>query len=164
LQWLTRKSHKYSNVMPATPSGSNLPCADSVWTRILDEPLEKCKWKAEYDGNVQTAPDRWPDVTLKLERPQMVECLRYVAKNAENGIRPSHTYSLCKFGKKGWENIWVKKANGKNLSAGQLEIGACYWLSDLTKGKEELPFIVKPDGNVYFPHDWVVADVEAGRH
>ena len=35
-----------------------------------------------------------------------------------------------------------------------LEVGALYWLSDLTSGKEELPFYIDAMGRQVFPHAW----------
>jgi len=163
LQFLSRKSHGYANVMEPTPLDGGPARCDSVWDRLMDEPLDRCKWKAEYDGNVQTAPDRWPDVTLRLETPQWVERLRYVVKHADNGILPGDTYRLLKWGANGWEEVWVRQADTNRLDAGPLEVGALYWLCDISRGREELPFVVQTDGTVRFPHDWVIAFVEEGR-
>ncbi len=164
LQFLSHKKHGYSNVMSPVPLDGSAVRPDADWDRLMDEPLEKCSWKAEYDGNVQTAPDAWPDVTLWLSEPQWVERLRYVVKHAENGITPGDIYILYKWGQQGWEEVWHQTAVTNSLDAGNLEVGALYWLRCFTKGKEELPFMVKADGTVYFPHDWVVREVEAGRH
>lgn len=165
LQFLTRRAHGYANVITPYPlAGPQAAAADSAWVRLMDEPLDKCNWKAEYDNNVQTAPDRWPDVTLKLTEPQYVERLRYVAKHADNVIRPGDTYVLSEWNSKGWDVVWEKKADGISLPAGKLKVGGCYWLDNVDRGREELPFIVREDGTTFFPHGWIVADVEAGRH
>ncbi len=164
LQFLSHKKHGYTNVCHPVPLDGGAARPDSLWDRLMDEPLEKCQWKAEYDGNVQTAPDAWPDVTLRLEEPQWVERLRYVVKHAENGIAPGDVYMLYKWGSHGWENVWRKKAVTNSLDAGMLEVGALYWLRCVSRGKEELPFTVSADGTVLFPHEWVVREVEAGRH
>lgn len=164
LQFLTRRKHGYKNVINPTPLDGGAPREDSEWQRLMDEPLDKCRWKAEYDGNVQTAPDRWPNVTLKLTEPQWVERLRFVAKNADNGIRPGLRYQLRKWSASGWTEVWEQRAATNVIAADNLEVGACYWLKCLDGGKEELPFIVEPDGTVRFPHDWVVRDVEAGKY
>ncbi len=163
LQFLTRKANGYANTIFPTPLDGGPAKDDAMWCRLMDEPLDKCSWKAEYDNNVQTAPDAWPDVTLRLEQPQRVELLRFVVKHADNGIVPGDEYCLSKWGASGWEPLWTKVAATDSIDAGLLDVGGCYWLANLSKGREELPFIVNADGTVRFPHDWIVRDVEQGR-
>lgn len=163
LQFLTRREHAYENTVPPTPLDGGPAREDSLWQRLLDAPLEACRKKAEYDGNVQTAPEGYPDVTLRLERPQWVERLRYVVKHADNGVTPGDRYCLMKWGAKGWEYVWQQTAVTNSLDAGCLEAGALYWLDNLSRGREELPFIVCDDGTVKFPHTPILEDVEAGR-
>lgn len=164
LQFLTRRTHGYSNVMAPTPLSGGAPSEDGTWQRLLDEPLEKCRWKKEYDGNVQTAPEPYPDVTLKLAKPQWVECLRFVVKHADNGVRPGDDYVLRRWGDSGWQDVWSGRAETNRIEAGLLDVGGLYWLSNLSRGNEELPFIINADGSIRFPHEWVVEDVESGRH
>ena len=155
IQFLASSIHPYKNVTtPTALDGTNT--ADSTWIRILDEPLEKCGWKAEYDGNVQTAPDQWPDVTLKLQESQQVECLRFMVKNADNHVKAGDWYVLHHWTGKGWEEIWQGKPRTNHLPALVLQIGHMYWLEDLSHGSEELPFIVQKDGNISFPHYWLL--------
>ena len=164
LQFLTRRDHAYSNVMAPTPLSGGSPAEDATWQRLLDEPLEKCRWKAEYDGNVQSAPDLYPSVTLKLESPQWVECLRYVVKHADNGVVPGDNYVLRHWEAAGWRDVWLKQAETDSLDGGALCVGGLYWLANISRGNEELPFTINADGTVSFPHTWIVDGVERGRH
>lgn len=158
IQFLARRSRGYGNVIaPAAPRGA---AADSVWVRLMDEPLEKCCWKAEYDGRVETAPDVWPDVTLRLEEPQWVERLRFVVKHADNGVRPGDTYRLWEWTDAGWAPLWEKRAETDELPAGTLRVGGLYWLSDVSRGREELPFVVDGHSAQCFPHEIVVRQIE----
>lgn len=164
IQFLTRGSHGYSNVIAPTSIEEDATSQKATWQRLMDEPLEKCKWKAEYDGNVQTAPDAYPDVTLRLAAPQWVEHLRFVVKHADNGVRAGDNYLLRKWGTTGWENVWIKRADSNSFPNEQLEVGGLYWLSNLSRGREELPFTINADGTIAFPHEWIVEAVEQGRH
>lgn len=92
-----------------------------------------------------------------------MERLRYVVKHADNGVTPGDRYCLMKWGAKGWEYVWQQTAVTNSLDAGCLEAGALYWLDNLSRGREELPFIVCDDGTVKFPHTPILEDVEAGR-
>ena len=148
LQFLAHKRHRYANIMAPTPSQA--AGAGEDYDRLMDEPLEKCRWKSEYDGNVQTAPDSWPDVTLRLNEPQWVECLRYIVKNADNRIKAGDKYCLKQWNADGWQEIWSKTAAGNTLDAGELQVGGLYWLLNLDHGQEEMPFIVNETGEVRF--------------
>ena len=111
------------------------------WQRILDEPLEKCQWKAEYDGNPQTAPDKWPDVTLSLHEPQFVERIRYMIKHADNAVKPGEKYELYKWDDGFWRKIWNGTAQQDYLQIENLTSNRLYWLH--CKSGEvvaELPF------------------------
>lgn len=148
IQFLTASKYQYANatvVMDGDGSKEH-----DAW--ILDEPLEKCKWKAEYDGKVQTAPEAWPHVTLKLKKPQYVTAVRYVIKNGGNRIVPKHIYSLYVWGERGWERQWIKRADQSVFTALKLEVGRMYWLSDETEKKEEIPFVVQADGTTNYVH------------
>lgn len=153
LQFLTERSRGYANVVEPVPLHGNMASAlHERWVRLLDEPLEKCGWKAEYDGNVQTAPDAYPHVTFRLENPQWVDRLRFMVKHADNGISPGDTYVLYRWTDEGWKEVWRKQAVSSSLPAGKLEIGALYWLANISRGREELPFVITADGRQEFPH------------
>lgn len=157
LQFLTDRSRGYANVVEPVPlHGISSAQTQGRWVRLLDEPLERCQWKAEYDGNVQTAPDAYPNVTLRLEEPQWVDRLRYMVKHADNGISPGDTYVLYRWTDEGWKEVWRKKAVSDSLPAGEMEIGALYWLANTSRGREELPFVITADGRQEFPHTFVL--------
>ncbi len=151
----TKKAYGYTNITNPT-SLDGITKEDSLYTRLLDMPLEKSQTKAEYDGNVQTAPSAWPNVTLKLKEPQRVERLRYMIKNADNHVKPNDFYVLHHYTDNGWEEAWLGIARTNRLPALSLTIGDLYWLEDTSQGSEELPFIISADGSVTFPHSWLL--------
>ncbi len=155
IQFLTNKSYEYTNTTHPT-SLEGITTEDTLFTRLLDMSLEKCKNKAEYDGNVQTAPSAWPNVTLKLKEPQRVERLRYMIKNADNHVKVNDWYILHHYTTHGWEEIWQGTTKSNHLPTLSLIIGDLYWLEDVSRGNEELPFIVNSDGSVTFPHNWLL--------
>lgn len=152
IQFLSLASRAYHNTIAPTH-------ADSLqYHRLMDEPLEKCCWKAEYDGNYQTAPDNWPNVTLKLQQPQYVDCLHFMIKNADNHVRPQHFYTLYQWTNKAWSIVCQGEATGDTLPTFLLHTNQLYWLSDLTEGNEELPFSIDCDGHQVFPHEWLLTN------
>ncbi len=147
IEFLTKASYCYSNTIATTHSDST-----NSWVRILDESLEKCQWKAEYDGNPQTAPDRWPHVTLRLRKPQMVHAVRYMVKHADNAVKEGSTYELREWADGYWKR--TKKrivATSSKLVIDGLTPGRLYWLHCLQDGNEEMPFCVDENGTQYFP-------------
>ena len=156
LQFLARRDRDYTNVIAPTPLVAHTPAdtarRDTGWVRLMAEPLEKCGWRREYDGNVQTAPDRWPNVTLVLAEPQWVDALRFAPKSAANTVVHGHHYRLMRWDdRRGWRTEWMRPATYDYLEA-ELEVGGLYRLTDLTEGREELPFTLDAEGRQRFPH------------
>lgn len=151
IQFLTERKLKYDNTIEATwDTPTDAP--DSVrYVRLLDEPLEKCRWRKEYDGDVTTAPYKWPNVTLRLKSPQWVTCLRYVVRHADNQVKRNHRYRLYKWGQDGWTSCWKGVAKHSHIHL-RLETGTLYWLHDETDGREELPFVITETGSQHFLH------------
>ena len=56
-----------------SPADTALLARESGLVRLMDaDSWEKMSWKAEYDGNMQTAPSPYPNITLWLKEPQIV--------------------------------------------------------------------------------------------
>lgn len=155
LQFLVPNPSHIPNAVSPTPLDGGTQ-TDSLWQRVLDEPLEKSQKKAEYDGNVQTAPDRWPNVTLRLQQPQLVTRLRFMVKHADNHVKANGWYTLHHWTDHGWEDAWTGITTTNHLPALPLDIGGLYWLENLRGGQEELPFLIKENGSQEFPHEWLL--------
>lgn len=156
IEFITSKSYGYKNTIPATLLPILPPKTDYIFdtdkVRIIDEPLEKSSWKAEYDQNIYTAPDKWPNVTLKLETPQIVTHVRYIPKTANNGIIIADEYQLMVWNGKIWEEVETIIARQNYLPIKNMQIGKLYWLRNLTEGNEELPFYINEQGEQLFLH------------
>lgn len=126
-------------------------------TRIMDEPIEKCKWKAEYDGKVNTAPDKWPHVTLSLTSPAQVNNIRYIVKNADNRLKTGHEYKLKVWGKGGWTELGSYRAEDNKISGLSIESGRLYWISDMNgNNTDELPYVIDENGNETNPYQTIM--------
>lgn len=152
IEFLTERAHGYANTIEATRNFNVPEAEEGGLVRLLDEPLEKCRWRREYDGKVTTAPYRWPDVTLRLDEPQWVTRLRYVVRHADNQVVRGHRYRLFRYEAGGWSSCWQGMADADSLSV-ELQTGTLYWLRDETTGREEVPFVVTPQGVQAFPHE-----------
>ena len=152
LEWLTPKSYGYTNTMPAmhrhvfSPSDTIAVNREEYLMRLMDaEKWEDMSWKAEYDGNMQTAPSAYPNITLKLKEPQMVTHVRFSPKNADNGICAGDKYEL-RFWDNGWHTCGTTKAKYEYLEFYNVPHGKLYWIVNLSQGKEEMPFVIDEQG------------------
>ncbi|MBO5313869.1 MAG: hypothetical protein J6A70_01105 [Prevotella sp.] len=148
LEWLTPESYGYTNTMPAkrrhvlSPSDTMAVNGEKHLVRLMDaEKWDDMSWKAEYDGNMQTAPSAYPNITLKLKEPQMVTHVRFSPKNADNGICAGDEYEL-RYWDDGWMSCGTAKAEYEYIEFNNVPHGKLYWLVNLSHGKEEMPFVL----------------------
>ena len=127
--------------------------------RLMDaEKWEDMSWKAEYDGNMQTAPSAYPNITLKLKEPQMVTHVRFSPKNADNGICAGDEYEL-RYWDDGWMSCGTAEAEYEYIEFENVPRGKLYWLVNLSQGKEEMPFVIGEQGLQRFVY-YDIMDIE----
>lgn len=153
LEFITDIRYGYENVIPASPlpilsSGDTLS-EDKTEVRLMDEPLERIKWKAEYDGNPQTSPKPYPTIRFMLKKLQFVTKIRMMPLNADNGIIAGNQYELFCWDNGEWKKILSERAKYNYITV-SVPSGSLLWLRNLTRGKEELPFYVDNDGRQKF--------------
>lgn len=159
LEFITACMRGYSNVLPPTPAAvlspqdTALEKAEANRVKLLDAPSwEDMKWKAEYDGNMETAPGGYKTVTLWLQQPQVVERIRFAPKNADNGIRRGNRYELW-YWEDGWISCGEQIPQYEYLEYENVPEGALMWLRNYTAGKEELPFLFKDGKQLFLYYD-----------
>ena len=162
IQFLTLKNYGYANTAVAT-SLKGVPDSASQYVQLLDASPEIFFSKPEYDGNVLTSPYLYPDVTLRLKEAQKVERLRFIVMNADNGIRPNDHYILRHWTANGWQILWEGVAQSNSLSIDNLKTETFYWLSNTTRGQEELPFFLTDKGEQVFPHQIFLEENDKDR-
>lgn len=161
IQFLTDKSFLYDNVCEFSSQAilqpDDLSRTSSNEIRLLDAPLEKIKWKAEYDGNPQTAPSAYPTINFNLNQPQYVTKIRLMPIHADNGVCSGDVYQLLHWTGGKWEKLEEQIAQYNYLSY-QMVKGDLYWLRNLSKGKEELPFFIDKNGKQQFLYYDIMKD------
>ena len=154
LEFLTDRRYNYKNTIEATPLPKLSPydylLIKSNFVRLLDEPLDSIKWKAEYDGNMETAPSPYPSISFKLKKPQVVTRLRFAPINTNNGIDIGDTYELKYWDNGIWKSTVPMQARYNFISYKNLKINQLYWIKNTSKGKEEMPFVIDEKGNQHF--------------
>ncbi len=156
LEWLAPDSYGYANTMPAmrrhilSPADTALPAREAGLVRMMDaDTWDKMVWKPEYDGNMQTSPSAYPNITLWLKDPQVVTHVRFSPKNADNGICAGDEYEL-RYWDGGWRSCGVIRAEYEYVSFDDVPLGRLYWLENLSQGGEEMPFVIDEQGRQIF--------------
>ena len=104
-----------------------------------------------FDGNTETyATDKW--VGIDFEKPKKIEVIRYALRSANNRINAGDVYKLFYYDN-GWVYFGLQKAKYNFLNFKNVPAGTMYWLQNITKGKEELPFMYKNGKQYFVNHD-----------
>ena len=103
------------------------------------------------DGNLETyVNDKW--VGVDFGKPEKIYSIRYAFRNANNKINLGDTYELYYY-ENGWQYFNSKKAKYNFLDFKKVPSNTMYWLKNITKGKEELPFFYIDDKQVFVNYD-----------
>ena len=163
LEWITSSGYHYENTMPSTRPHILIP-KDTV---LLQKEKESVRligiksWNAmrkfpEYDGNMQTAP-KSSAITLCLQEPQMITHVRFSPLNADNGIRTGDSYELL-YWHGGWRSVGVCQARYEYVTFKNVPKNKIYWLQNMDRGYEEMPFLLTEDGKQVFIYTDVIKD------
>lgn len=144
LEYLTEASRQYENTATPTPleifrpEDRQINTADFV--KVLPKNAANLK-DAEYDGNMQTSSGK-KRIVFELDTPQILTRVRMAPKNADNIVKPNENYELMV-----WENGWQSLANTYSqynyLDYPDLRTDRLYWLRNHSRGREEVPFIIR---------------------
>lgn len=160
LEWVTSTKYGYENTLPASRThilveSDTLRCGDTTVVKVLDEPIERMQWKAEYDGNMETAPSHYSRITFWLKKPQVITAVRFAPLHADNGINSGDVYEFY-YWDEGWKKVATKTARYEHLTFTDVPAHRIYWLRNITKGKEEQPFIIDTEGKQRFVYEDVI--------
>ena len=162
LEWITGSEHGYVNVEQASrehclaPTDTLKAIMDTASVKLLDRDRNRMTWAKEYDGNMQTAPGAYRDITLSLDEPQIVTAVRFAPLNADNGIKAGNLYRL-NYWDKGWKTCGEKVAEYEYLQFENVPSNKLYWLENLTEGKEEMPFTIVNGEQKFIYYDIIKA-------
>ena len=127
---------------PATPLPVFSPseCSDDCGlVRYVCSPVRKIKDSEDAtDGNMETF-SRSRNLQFDFEKPVKPCRMRFAPRNANNIVNPGDTYCLYYY-ERGWQEHSRQVAEGNYLVFKGVPKGTLYWLSDETRGREELPF------------------------
>lgn len=159
LEWISNTKYGYTNIEKPSrcaivdPADTLKPSTKSV--KLLDaSSWAEMATKAEYDGNMLTAPGAYPYITLRLKEPQIVESIQLAPLNADNGIKSQNIYELY-YWDNGWQSLGTKMADYEFIKYNNIPTGKLYWLKNLSQGEEEMPFVLSNGKQIFFYSDIV---------
>lgn len=86
---------------------------------------------------------------LELAQPVVIDRIRYLIRNDDNGIRRGHEYELFYMKEGAWVSLGKQTAKEDDrLLYDNLPLGALFWLRDYTRGVEERIFEIDKDKQV----------------
>lgn len=112
---------------------------------------EKC-----FDGNYLTffedsrSGDFDKYVGLKLDIPQQISKIRFIARNDMNSIQVGNLYELFYWNNQEFESLGQMIATNQELVYKNVPKGALLWLRNLTEGKEERVFTYENNKQVWW--------------
>lgn len=94
-------------------------------------------------------PGQVVSIGYVFNEPQYISGIAVHARNDGNHIVIGDQYELMVYDN-GWKSIGVKEAVQQEISFDGIPDGGLFWLKNLTRGSEELPFIFDADGNQFW--------------
>ncbi|MBD9178760.1 MAG: transglutaminase domain-containing protein [Odoribacter splanchnicus] len=155
LEFLTDTRHSYKNTAPPTPLPvlyPTQPIQQERYEKLLDTTIEVMKKAPYYDGNMLTSSGSRQSITLNLKTRQIVNAIRFAPLNANNSIHIGDHYEL-RYWDNGWKRGDVQKARHNCVEFKNIPSNRLYWLKNIYRGKEELPFIVKNGKQQFIYYD-----------
>lgn len=97
-------------------------------------------------------------VYIDLTKPVKIEKVRLLPRNADNIISPGDEYKLM-YWENGWKLISRQKAKYNYLKFENVPLNKIYWLIDISKGQEDLPFIYKDGKQLFIYKDIISSEI-----
>lgn len=160
LEYLTEKSRKYENTETPTPleifrpEDRRINTADYV--KVLPKNAAQLK-DPEYDGDMQTSSGK-KRIVFELDTPQILTRVRMAPKNADNIVKPNENYELMVW-EDGWQSLSNQYSKYNYLDYKDLRTDRLYWLRNHSRGREEVPFIIR-NGEPQFVYYDVMQAIE----
>lgn len=151
LEFLGKKSskHKFSTPakLPVFSAKAKMP--EPEFYKIEGTPLNtESHYLSSFDGTPYTYAS-WEDCVVDFKYPVCISRIRLFPRTAMNIIESGHRYQLLYFRDGKWVEYETLVAKYNYLDIDSIPAETIYWLRNLDKGKEELPFFYK-DGNQVF--------------
>ena len=105
-------------------------------------------WLSNFETDEENPDEAW--VGMDFGRQKSVSYVRVVPRSDYNDICPDNEYELKWWNDNTseWVSLGVRTATDNVLHYRDIPSGALLWISDLTRGWDERPFLIDDDGKV----------------
>lgn len=134
---------------PAVEDRENDSLKKITGTPIQAGPL----YAKAYDGDYETYIES-PYLGMDFIKPVCISHIRFLPRNSNNIVEPDCRYQLLYYKDGEWIVHQTQTANHNYVDFENLPGSTIYWLRNLDKGKEELPFFYE-DGKQIFINDFL---------
>ena len=164
LEWLTRKGYTRdamtsSRTAVTSPSMVGNVTRDAKMVKLRDAKIREMEKQPQYDGNPLTSAGGKKNITLTLRSPQRVEGVRLMAVHENNVINAGDEYQLFYWDGSEWALCGEQTAEYEYLLFNNIPAANLYWLRDVSKGQEELPFLLGANGAQHFLYPDIIKDM-----
>ncbi len=155
----TEKKHRYWRYLSADGSHGSiaeLAFFDSDTVLIPGKPISNTSdmnaiiraFDGDWLSNFETDSPNGNWIGIDAGKPVDVRFVRIVPRSDDNDICPGNDYELFYWTGDNWESLGYRTADDNVLHYDNVPSGALLWLRNYTRGWDERPFMVDPDGNV----------------
>ena len=133
---------------------TDAPVENKPLKKINGEPMHTgvLYYKA-YDSDPETFA-RWGFFGMDFKHPVCITHIRLLPRTATNIIEPGYRYLLLYYHENQWVELKEIVSKYNFLEVDSVPAGTIYWLKNLDKGKEELPFFYM-DGRQVFINEFM---------
>lgn len=127
-------------------TGVPIGCASST-ANLRDLAFDNNRFTVFETESTNSPNGTW--VGLDFGEPKLVKYVRVVPRGDENDILPGDEYELKYWSSdNNWVSLGIRVADDNSLIYDGIPSGALLWLSDLTRGWDERPFLIDEQGKV----------------
>lgn len=140
------------------PPASHPRCDISILRWFIgEEEIKHYDGCVVYDGDMTTAPSDSAFITFTLALPLRLTNIEIAPKNSDNAVTSGHDYILRRYDMSSlqWTDVGRAKAVSDSLRFGEVPRGSLLWLSDISKGREETPFIYSNGKQTFLYYDLI---------
>lgn len=151
-EFLGKKDIGHSYVAPTKLpvfSRDKINTEDHGEMKVVGTPMKTGPYYSNFfDGNPETYT-RWGYLGMDFKSPVCITRIRLLPRTALNMIEPGQRYQLLYFRDGEWIEHETLVPEYNYLDFDSVPAGTIYWLRNLDKGKEELPFFYENGKQIF---------------
>ncbi|WP_455586330.1 hypothetical protein [Bacteroides sp.] len=142
--------HKYVEPTPLPIFSPNIRQVDTEkCKKVCGEPMKTGPFYFHFYDNNPESFARWGFLGMDFKEPICISKIRLLPRTAINIVEPNYHYQLLYFNGKEWIEHKTIISKYNFIDVDSVPKNTIYWLRNLDKGKEELPFFYEQGKQVF---------------